>query len=206
MKKTCSDCGYEKEFSYFHKNKCIRDGYNNICKDCRKNFRRSLNYKRNTEAKNCPKCNLILEHTHFYSDKSSKDGLQTYCKECQKIISQNYYKNGGQELFFKKIYKDLQKNAKNRNIDVYINENDIIELYNKNNKCAISGIEMTTIFVPNEGKWKRIHNLSVDRIDSKKSYTKDNIQLVCGIVNTMKWDLNQSDFIDICKSIYFYNK
>jgi hypothetical protein len=34
------------------------------------------------------------------------------------------------------------------------------------------------------------------------AYTKDNIQLVCCMINIMKWDLKQDDFINICKTIY----
>jgi hypothetical protein len=61
---------------------------------------------------------------------------------------------------------------------------------------------MTTQFVPYEGRLNRIYNVSVDRIDSKKSYSNDNIQLVCSIINTMKWDLDQEDFINLCTHIY----
>lgn len=205
MRKTCTHCNIEKEYGEFHKNKNIKDGYHIICKECRSNLRKSCNYKRINESKECPKCKLKLDHSNFYSDKSSKNGLQTYCKKCQLINTQIYYENGGKFLFFKRLYNDLLRNAKKRNIVVSININDIIDMYNKNNKCFMTGLEMTTIYIPNEGKWKRITNVSVDRIDSKKEYTIDNIQLVCSIVNTMKWDLNQSDFVDICKKIYLYN-
>lgn len=46
------------------------------------------------------------------------------------------------------------------------------------------------------------YNISVDRIDSSKGYTKDNVQLVCDIVNRMKLDLNMSKFVELCKIIY----
>jgi hypothetical protein len=204
MKKICNKCFKEKVLNDFHKNKNVIDGYHTICKDCRRNVRKLNNYKRTTESKICPKCNILLTHDHYNCDKSSKDGLQTYCKNCQIINSQKYYQKGGKDVFFKRLYKDLCRNAKSRNIDVSIDINDVIQLYEKNKKCTISGIEMTTLFIPNEGKWKRIHNVSVDRIDSKLGYTRENIQLVCSIVNTMKWDLNQDDFLIMCKNIYLY--
>lgn len=205
MKKSCKNCLKDKDLNDFHKNKNIIDGHHTICKECRRNIRKLNNYERSVNEKVCPKCNLLLNHQYYYSDKSSKDGLQTYCKKCQIINTQNYYQNGGRDVFFKRLFKDLCKNAVSRNIDILIDIDDIINLYNQNNKCSISGIEMTTLFIPNEGKWKRIHNVSVDRIDSKLGYTKDNIQLVCSIVNTMKWDLNQEDFLIMCKNIYLYN-
>ena len=49
-----------------------------------------------------------------------------------------------------------------------------------------------------------IDNISVDRIDSQKDYTIDNIQLVCQIYNYMKWDLKQDDFVKYCKHVVEY--
>jgi hypothetical protein len=42
---------------------------------------------------------------------------------------------------------------------------------------------------------------SLDRIDSKKFYTKDNTQLVTRQVNMMKQQYSQEDFISICKAV-----
>ena len=43
--------------------------------------------------------------------------------------------------------------------------------------------EITTQHIKN--KW----NISVDRIDSKKGYNKNNIQLICAIINRIKINL-----------------
>jgi hypothetical protein len=189
----------------FSKNKNCIDGHMSICKLCRSLSRKQLNYDIKTDDKTCMRCNMIKPYTDFYKDKSASDGLQSYCKDCGKIINKEYYEKHGTDVYFKKLYKDLLKNAERRNIDVCITLEDIINLYNNKNTCNISGIKMTTQFVPYEGRTNRIYNVSVDRIDSKKSYNKDNIQLVCSIVNTMKWDLVQEDFINICKHIYMHN-
>jgi hypothetical protein len=45
--------------------------------------------------------------------------------------------------------------------------------------CALTGIPMTYKFY--EGRVNT--NLSVDRIDSAKGYSKDNVQLVCMAAN-----------------------
>ena len=201
MNKICSYCNISQSLDCFHKNKNYNDGYMNSCKTCRSTYRKKKTYKKTIIDTECMKCKKILSPDNFHCDKSSTNGLQSYCKECQKINETEYYKKGGKELFLKRCFKDLKSNAKKRNIDVDITLKDILDLYKKNENCSISGIKMTTEYIPREGKWSRIHNLSVDRIDSKKSYTKDNIQLVCGIVNIMKWDLKQDDFIDICHKI-----
>lgn len=64
--------------------------------------------------------------------------------------------------------------------------------------CNISKLPMTFIFNNKHGKY----NISIDRIDSTKGYTKDNTQLVCDIVNRMKLDLPMNEFVTLCKIIY----
>ncbi|MEE0616836.1 MAG: hypothetical protein UCP83_06055 [Intestinibacter bartlettii] len=41
-------------------------------------------------------------------------------------------------------------------------------------------------------------NVSIDRIDSSKGYTKNNIWLICSAVNFMKSNLNLEEFKQYC--------
>lgn len=68
----------------------------------------------------------------------------------------------------------------------------------KNKQCALTKFPMTLIW--GNGK-KNIYNLSVDRIDSSKGYTKDNIQLVCAAANMMKGYMEYNDLIHFCEAI-----
>lgn len=70
--------------------------------------------------------------------------------------------------------------------------------YKQKGLCALSKRKMTTVV----GKGRTLTNLSIDRIDSNKDYTKDNVQLVCSIVNMMKADLELKDLYTWCKDIY----
>jgi len=79
----------------------------------------------------------------------------------------------------------------------------IQDLFDKSGrKCAITGIP----FQMELGKpYKRNpFRPSIDRIDSKRGYTKDNIQIVLSIVNTMR--LDYSDDIINQVIIAWYNK
>ena len=49
-------------------------------------------------------------------------------------------------------------------------------------------------------------NISIDRIDSNLGYTKDNIQLVGAIINQIKTDMSNDEFINMCSIITNYNK
>lgn len=55
--------------------------------------------------------------------------------------------------------------------------------YKQEGKCALSGEILTKIALEDKGINK--YNVSIDRINSSKDYTKDNIQLVGAIINIM---------------------
>ena len=77
---------------------------------------------------------------------------------------------------------------------------DIFESYEKQKgKCAISGIEMT--YITGAKKGYIAHNASIDRIDSSMGYTKENVQLVCTIINFMKSNLSQEELVFYCEQI-----
>lgn len=65
-------------------------------------------------------------------------------------------------------------------------------LEKQNNRCALSDIPFET-----KGRFA----FSIDRIDSSKGYTKDNVQLVLEIINRMKLDTPNELFIALCNAI-----
>lgn len=76
---------------------------------------------------------------------------------------------------------------------------DVLEILEKqDNKCVYTGKDFV---------WEYSNNYkpSIDRIDSTKGYTKDNIQLVCVIANQAKSDLTHTEFLDMVKIIYDKN-
>ena len=96
----------------------------------------------------------------------------------------------------KVMWNSLLNGAKRRRLTVEINEDDIWDLYLlQDKKCALTGLPITL------HKNDKI-NSSIDRIDSTKGYTKDNIQLVLKEVNKIKMNLSQSRFYELCKTIY----
>ena len=71
----------------------------------------------------------------------------------------------------------------------------------QNRKCALSGMELEF------GKTnKDSFTASLDRIDSDKGYTIDNIQWIHKHINWMKNTFTQEYFIDICVKIAKYKK
>jgi hypothetical protein len=209
-KKYCPGCDKYKTYAEFHVNISATDGLHKTCGECRSKERKQLDYKKPTEGtKYCPGCKKTEDVSKFYADKSSTDGMQTNCKNCHRKTMQKWASTF--HGFLTKLFNDLVQNAKRRSkkIKVDITIDDIIELYGlQEGKCALTNKKMTHIAYANK-KGEHImnkYNISVDRIDSSKDYTQDNIQLVCAIANRMKTDLAQNDFIELCKSIVDCNK
>jgi|APGre2960657373_1045057.scaffolds.fasta_scaffold42872_4 hypothetical protein len=102
------------------------------------------------------------------------------------------------ESFLGHLFSGVKKGAKHgrsREIKVSITKDDLRKmLIASKGKCALSGLQMDI-------KFNSRYKVSVDRINSNKSYTKTNIQLVATCVNKAKMDLKQEEFIAMCKAI-----
>jgi len=102
------------------------------------------------------------------------------------------FKNGVSISWFKKF----EKNAKKRKIDFEISIDDVLKVYLDQGKvCSLSGIPIGWT------RMEKTHNISIDRIDSDKGYTTDNIQLLYPKINMMKFTYSQDEFIDLCRLV-----
>ena len=67
-------------------------------------------------------------------------------------------------------------------------------------RCALSGVELVFTW-RSENKEQ---TASLDRIDSSKGYTIDNIQWVHKDINNMKQAMSDSKFIELCTNVTLY--
>ena len=127
MKKICSRCNIEKPIIEFGKDKNKKDGYKNICRECRHdaecpNAKRIARRFCKDGYKYCPKCKLEKATSEFSKNKSKSSGFDTYCKDCKheyrypnkKRITKHICKNGfkfcpkcGNEKPVDKFNKDI---------------------------------------------------------------------------------------------------
>lgn len=136
-------------------------------------------------------------------------GKSTQCISCQRKklgMSRKKYKDG---KYISGSYFNKTRNSANqmkRKFSITIE--DIDKLYKKQNgKCALSGIHL----IPSAGKTivecnGNGSNMSIDRIDSSKGYTKDNIQLLDTRVNWLKGTFKDKEVIELAHKISEYNK
>lgn len=153
----------------------------------------------------CSICTNEIEYISYksYWTAKNRNGM---CKSCRSTIANKSSKrnskreNNSQWKGYKEIpYGWFSKYFERANKTKRTGDITIEQVYNlwivQDKKCALSSI---TIGFYDDGKG---HTCSIDRIDSLKEYTLDNIQLVHKDVNRMKNAFDQAYFINICKLI-----
>lgn len=200
MEKICSKCGIKKTLDKFHKLKTGVLGYHSNCKDCRKDYGKLMNYKKPISGKlKCLKCKEIKDINHFYRNSCLSTGAQSYCIICQK---ENIYESKNKlELFIKRCISKLKKH----NL-INFNLNDIIEIYNtQDKKCALSGELLTYYIGPKltDNKYESKYNICIIKKKDELGWDKENIILIGNIVYKMKQNMNINDFLQICKIVSF---
>lgn len=130
----------------------------------------------------------FLKKYNISANTNNREGKP--CRKTQKFgeIHQSY------------IYL-LKNRAQRKKIKFNLNGNYLWRLFLKQNKkCILSGIE---ICFPRAwgARSKTQITASLDRIDSSKGYVKGNVQWVHKAINSMKMNMSDSNFIDLCKKV-----
>jgi len=95
----------------------------------------------------------------------------------------------------------IKRGAAARGIAFDITLSQIWDLFiSQNKKCALSGVELFT----DMNLENKESTASLDRINSFKGYTTDNIQWVHKDINRCKWHFSESDFLEWVKKIHDY--
>lgn len=155
-----------------------------------------LNFVQATKI--CNACKEAKPLTMFTKNKSAPDGLQYKCRACDVIYQAKRRSENSEKLL--KYGRDYQKSrrldfnyrlqmlinaskqrAKNKNRDHSITVEDIKAIYPSDGCCPIFGMKLE---FNNAGF--RENSPSIDRIDSTKGYTPNNIQIISWKANRIK--------------------
>ena len=150
------------------------------------------------QTKTCSACKKQLPLFSFSKNLAAKDGLQYKCRPCD-IEYQKQRRENNKEVFLeygRAYQKDRRKNfeyrlqmlinaskqrAKLKNREHSITLEDIKDLYPVDGKCPVFGFNLEF----NDAGFRET-SPSIDRIDSDKGYTKDNIQIISWKANRLK--------------------
>jgi hypothetical protein len=95
-------------------------------------------------------------------------------------------------------WSKIKAGAKKRNIEFSINIQDIWDLYiRQDRRCALSG-DILILEKRYYSPYIKNQTASLDRIDSSKGYTIDNVQWLHKDINIMKSNWSDEEFIQKC--------
>lgn len=99
-------------------------------------------------------------------------------------------------------FSRIRKNARDRKLEFKITVQDIWEIFIKQNKkCALTNVMLKF----GNNRLGEETTASLDRIDSSKGYTIDNIQWLHKKVNFMKQQFVESEFVLWCEKVYKFS-
>jgi len=150
------------------------------------------------KTKACSSCNQEKFLSEFTLNKASKDGLQYKCRSCdteyqkkrrlEKADSIKQYGKAYQKKRKESFDYRLQMllNASKQRANIKNRENtltlqDIKDKYPLDGKCPVFGFDLEF----NSAGFRET-SPSIDRIDSTKGYTPDNIQIISWKANRLK--------------------
>lgn len=148
----------------------------------------------------CYKCKTWKHLADFYEDKKAVVGLRGRCKQCDiEMVNGSHTNNLDRALRNLLIrHESNGRNGSGRRREFTTSEGcvtlDVLkELWaNQEGKCAVSGVLLTHI----QGQGFRVWtNVTIDRIDNDRGYSKDNIRLVCRAVNYMKAAMSDDEML-----------
>lgn len=168
----------------------------------RTKFRRSVTPD-DGAARSCFRCSRSLPQDQFHPVATSSDGavlyLHPFCARCRAQLQKKHGDDPrispSLQAFVKQVMNGIRSGAAPRGIVCAIDDDDVLDLWlQQEGRCALSGLPMTC------KKWDKA-KMSVDRIDSAGNYTRDNVQLVCAVINVMKNDMSQGAFRALCRAV-----
>lgn len=141
-------------------------------------------------------CGIITEINR--PDLISRHTISCGCGKLQQNSANLCWKGCGE--ISGRLWSSIKSKALLRNLEFSITiEQGWQKFLEQNKKCALSGLELK--FSVSEYKKMNDRTASLDRIDSSKGYTINNIQWIDKRINVMKMDMDENEFIQICMQI-----
>lgn len=153
--------------------------------------------------KYCSGCQSVKEYEDFRMRIKTKNGVRSesfrdnICKNCSTQKSQEYRKT--RKGIAAELYRRAKGRAANRNLDFDISKEWIFDRLEEIRwRCEVTACE----FQDGVGDGFMSHfSASIDRIDSSRGYTRDNVQFVINWVNIAKSNLHLDDFKKMCAMV-----
>jgi hypothetical protein len=214
----CPSCDKEKPHGQFYLRNGRPGGY---CKSCTKAKSLERKHQKRDNVVGIEEAQRLRNrHAHFkeMSKRESKLRGKRFCRCCEdeKPLSDFYFVSGRPDSYCKSCRLEIDKKLNSRSPagrmktllsaararsrkngwDFNLTKDHLLALWRaQGGKCGYTGIALTYV-------GDRSHSaLSIDRVDSSRGYTIDNVVLCCRCVNEMKSNLTVDKFIDLCRRV-----
>jgi hypothetical protein len=146
--------------------------------------------------KTCSTCKQHKRNEEFYKHPTNKDGLNWYCKCCIKEYNSNRYSTliGRAKI----LVNNARVRSRKKNLDFDISVDDIHEKIVAG-VCEFTGISFDYSY--GKDTFLNAYSPSIDKINSKKGYTKNNIRLVLTAVNRSLGEDGEKEMLPILKAM-----
>jgi hypothetical protein len=140
----------------------------------------------------CKYCSIEKSLPEFRTKRvKSKDYLAKQCRTCESKVATDKTTNDLNRYLSRLLSHKRRKLFE-------ISKEELRELYDsQKGLCAITKVPMTNI----HGQGKVYTNISMDRIQAGGPYTKDNVRLVCNVVNLMRLQNTDEQFKWWCQKV-----
>lgn len=184
--KTCPICGIQKNSTDFYKSKGKLSNYCKPCSNERGKKYRELNRDKIRK--------LNLSRYHELSDQPEYN-RERYLRQRESALERRRQTRGSVSGRSYELWDSAKRRSKSKGLEFSLSRKDIEDMFSRQgNKCSLTGIEFD-FTMPDESWKNNPYSPSIDRIDSSKGYSLENIRLVLTCVNLAlnEWGKNVLD-------------
>lgn len=191
-KKFCNKCETLKDLNDFYKQKGNKYNKRSECKECTR--------KRNKNVYNDPLKREKKLHINKKHIEENQEYYRNYHKEYY-IKNKNNFSIRSCKTYSsvdgraKSLYSSAKRRSIKHNLEFDLSFSKIVVTLMLG-KCERTGI--TFDLSPASKTWRNPYAPSLDRINSNKGYTNDNVKVVVNMYNTGKGQHTDEEFIKFC--------
>lgn len=155
--------------------------------------------------KKCNSCNIMQSKSNFRLRKSgSGHYINSLCKKCEqeKVVQ---YRTMTPEGIVAEIIRRKKHDCKKHNLPFDLTKKYVLSRLNEIDwRCELTGLPMRAIKSTLDEKYQGFHldSLSLDRINHKGGYTKDNVRFVLNQVNIFRSNGSDDRMFKIAEALF----
>jgi len=150
----------------------------------------------------CVSCHVEKPENQF---ERVRNGLRERCRSCA-LTRRGRLGNDSLESHLKRVSTLIKHRAKKQGTPFSLSSDVLLSIWKEQDgKCALSGAPLTHHRRNEMGSTRKIlnspTNVSVDRISPAGPYSRENVRLVCALVNIMRRNMQVDEFVMWCRMI-----